>query len=251
MLEEAYYNEMLDRVENSIIRNAVVTEADIKETYYEYVQNDRETYNDDIGTYEYLTQYENTTIYYVPDGYRGISLLLLEVDEELLEKHQKALEKSGTNGSQTMSAKQKILDSVQPTIDRIYYDLEMGNSSFRDLILQYGCDPSMAEEPTLSLGYNVHKDSIIWDPAFVEASFSINRLMEVSAPFVGQYGVYIVQYVRDVPFGPVEFTKEIQASLYDDTLSRKQNDMFNETMEQWMNESVILYAPEAQKIMEK
>ena len=146
------------------------------------------------------------------------------------------------------AAYQAIIASVQPTIDEINQKLAEG-VAFSELVATYGTDPGMEQEPEKSQGYPVHMDSIIWDPACVQAACSVDKVGDVAQPVVGSYGVHIVQYTRDVPAGPVEYTSDIQLALHEAALSQKENEQFSATMEAWMAEAQVTYSQEAQAMM--
>lgn len=270
MLENTMENTVLDRVEASMVEGVTVTDEEVKALFDEYVKQDEANYKEDVGMYEYMTQYYGEPAYYTPEGYRGITHILLEVDQELLgnyqaltaelEEQQDAAENpdAATEGTEETTpvtqadvdaAYQAIIDSVQPTIDEINQKLANG-VSFADLIVEYGTDPGMDQEPAKSEGYSVHMDSIIWDPVFVKAAFSVNNVGDIAAPVVGSYGVHIVQYTRDVPAGAVEYTEDIALALHEAALSEKENEQFNATMEAWLAASVVSYSAEAQAMID-
>lgn len=264
MLENALENTMFDRVEASMVEGATVTDEEVKALFDEYVKQDEANYKEDVGMYEYMTQYYGETAYYTPEGYRGITHILLEVDQELLgnyqaltaelEEQQEAAETAEEGAAAVTQADvdaayQAIITSVQPTIDEINQKLADG-VAFADLIVEYGTDPGMEQEPAKSEGYSVHMDSIIWDPVFVQAAFSVNNVGDISAPVVGSYGVHIVQYTRDVPAGAVAYTEDIALALHEAALSEKENELFNTTMEAWLAASVVSYSAEAQAMID-
>ena len=270
MLENTLENTMLDHVEASMVEGASVTDEEVKALFDEYVKQDEANYKEDVGTYEYMTQYYGETAYYTPEGYRGITHILLEVDQELLgnyqaltaelEEQQDAAEnpEAATEGTEETTpvtqadvdaAYQAIIASVQPTIDEINQKLADG-VAFADLIVEYGTDPGMEQEPAKSEGYSVHMDSIIWDPVFVKAAFSVDNVGDIAAPVVGSYGVHIVQYTRDVPAGAVEYTEDIALALHEAALSEKENELFSTTMEAWLAASVVSYSAEAQAMID-
>ena len=279
MLETAFDNAVLDRVEAYMVEGAVVTDEDIRQSFDEKVAADEETYKSDVAMYEYMTQYYGQTAYYVPEGYRGVTHILLKVSDDLmgeyeslsarLEEQQDAEEGTEPTGDaaadtpdaeptevpeppvtkgQVDAAYQAILDSVQATVDEINARLAQG-VPFSELVAEYGTDPGMEVEPNKSLGYSVHMDSILWDPVFVQAAFSVDHVGDVAAPVVGSYGVHIVQYTRDVPAGPVELTEEIRNTIREELLSAKEDELFSATMEQWLADAVITYSDEAQALM--
>ena len=278
-LENAFDNAVLDKVEAYMIEGAVVTDEDIRASFDEKAAADEATYGDDVAMYEYMTYYYGQTSYYVPEGYRGITHILLQVSDDLmgeyeslsarLEEQQDETEGTEPTGDaataapdaepteipeppvtqeQVDAAYQAILDSVQPTVDEINTKLAQG-VPFSELVAEYGTDPGMETEPNKALGYSVHMDSIVWDPVFVQAAFSVDHVGDVAAPVVGSYGVHIVQYTRDVPAGPVELTEEIQNAIREELLSAREDELFSTTMEQWLADAVITYSAEAQELM--
>ena len=275
LLENAIDNLRYEKAYAYMVQGAEVTDADIQATYEERVAEDKAEFEDDIAYYE-AQQYYGYSSYYTPAGYRGVTHILLEVDQELLdtwqsltamlEEQQDEAEYAEENADeeaadaeeeeasapvtqeQVDAAYAAIIASVQPTIDEIFRKLEEG-TPFADLVAEYGTDPGMTVEPTKSEGYAVHMDSIMWDPAFVAGAFSVDTVGEVADPIVGSYGVHIIQYTRDIPAGAVELTDELKASLRDEVLSIKESELFEATLETWKSESEIVYSAEAQELV--
>ena len=282
MLEDAIYSASLDRVQAEMIKGATVTDEEVQASYDEHVKADEASYKEDVSSYEYMTQYYGEQAYYVPEGYRGVTHILLTVDEALLDAYQtlnaklEEQEDEEENASATAApeaettadpeatvdpeateapteepvtreqvdaAYQAIIDSVQPTIDEINQKLADG-VPFADLVAEYGTDPGMTQEPNKTDGYSVHMDSIIWDPAFVRAAFSVDHVGDIAEPVVGRYGVHIVQYTRDVPAGPVALTDELKESLRETLLQEKEDELYSKTLEAWEAAAVVTYSEE-------
>lgn len=278
LLENAMENAKLDKVQAMMVEDASVSDEEVKALFDQYVAEDESSYKDNVAMYEYMTQYYGQTSYYTPEGYRGITHILLDVDDDLLSNYQtlsakleeqQEAEEKDTEAETTEAAEadtteepetpvtqadvdaayQAIIASVQSTIDEINQKLADG-AAFADLVAEYGTDPGMQQEPYKTEGYSVHMDSILWDPAFVKAAFSVNNVGDVAEPVVGSYGVHIVQYTRDVPAGAVEYTDDVKADLLEEALSQKESDLFNSTMETWMQEANVTYSAEAQSMLD-
>ncbi len=272
MMQSTLEEERYDRVRNKMIENVEVTDDEVQTAFDTQVESDKASYEGNVAYYEYMTQYYGQTSYYVPEGYRGITHILLTVDDTLLqnyedlaaklEEQEEAEDTDTTEATATDvpeatetpvtqadvdAAYQAILDSVQPTIDEINQKLADG-ASFADLIAEYGADPGMQSEPYMSEGYSVHQDSVIWDAAFVKAAFSVEKVGDVSEPVVGSYGVHIVYYLRDVPSGAVELTDDIKEDLKSTLLSEKENEAFASTMQVWRDASTIEYTAEIEAL---
>ena len=141
------------------------------------------------------------------------------------------------------AAKAAIIASVQPTIDDINTRMA-GGEKFENLIAEYGTDPGMLQAENLNNGYAVHMDSIMWDPAFVQAAFSIDTIGGWSAPSVGSYGIYIAYYLRDIPAGAVELTEDLKNDLQAQLLTEKENELFTAQLDEWYNAATIVFSEE-------
>ena len=285
-------NLLITRLMDHVSAGTEVTDEEIQAHFNELVEEDKANYADDISNYEFYTQYYQQPSYYTPEGYRGVNHILLKVDEALLNtwkdlsarlEEQKSAEaepeetpeepEEGASAEATPeaaeptetpaptaepvteemveAAKQAVLDSVQPTVDEIMAKLKDG-ATFDELILEYGTDPGMQDEATRSTGYPVHKDSIIWDPAFTAGAIALEKIGDVSEPILGQYGVHILHYLRDIPAGAIELTDEMKKEFHDELLDEKRSAALNTALEQWITESAIAYteAGEAWKIQD-
>ena len=173
----------------------------------------------------------------------------------VLQEAQASFEESVTdeapNGDEALAAARDdaynaVIASKQAEIDDIYARLANGES-FADLIAQYGADPGMTDPSRLANGYEVHKDSVVWDPVFTSGAFSekMQRPGDTSDPVVGSYGIHILHYLRDIPGGIVEMTDEISAEIEESLRTEKINSFYAEALEGWMAEHDIVYNQEA------
>ena len=272
---------MADRLMDKLTEGKTVSDEDILNHFNDLVDEDREQYEGNISMYEFYTQYYGQDSYYVPEGYRGITHILLKVDDELLntwkdlsarlEEQQSAaeteaaatptdLETAAPAEAETTpeptpepvtqemvdAAEKAILDSIQPTVDEINAKLAAG-TSFDDLIKEYGTDPGMQNDATRADGYHVHADSIVWDPAFTAAAAALEKVGDVSKPVVGQNGVHILHYLRDIPGGAKELTEDMKAEFAETLLSEMRNSALTDAIEQWKKEATIVYSEEGEK----
>lgn len=269
LLEEAQYNFWYEKVAAYMVEGAEVTDEAVQARYEELVAQDEYQYKDNVLMYEYMTQMYGQEAYYTPEGYRGVTHILLNVDEELMNAYQELAAKLEEQSSELEAgivegeseatdeteaaaepvtqemvdaARQAMMDSVQPTVDEIMQKLADG-ASFDDLIVEYGNDPGMSDATNKELGYSVNRDSVIWDPAFVEGAFSgkMQKVGDVSDPVLGNYGVHIICYKRDVPAGAVELTDDLRASIREALLADVENERFEEVMTAWLEEADIAY----------
>lgn len=224
-------------------------------------------YSQMLAAYGYGTALESSA--YRPAGYRGVKHILLPVDETLMstytdlqarfEEQQAAVEGEETateegeeaeepvTEEQVNTAKAAIFDSLADTIDQINQQIADG-ADFDELIATYGVDadgnasdPGMNSEPYKTNGYDVCEFSTEYVPEFVEAAMSIDTLGGVSAPYLSDYGIHIVKYVRDVPAGPIELTDEVRETRRAELLAEKQQELYTSIMNTWREEAAIEY----------
>ena len=145
------------------------------------------------------------------------------------------------------AARQAILDSVKDKVDEIKAKYEAG-TPFADLVAEYGTDPGMTVEPNKTNGYAVHKESILWDPAFKEGAMALEKIGDISEPVLGSYGVHILHYTRDIPAGAVELTDEIRATLKDELQSELEQAAVSAMMADWLSSADIQYTEDGQQL---
>ena len=94
--EEVYLNsyiegfresQMRENVQKAVLGEVNVTDEEIVAHFNELVDEDKTNYENNIANYEYTTHYMNQPSYYVPEGYRGITHILLDVDDELMNNY--------------------------------------------------------------------------------------------------------------------------------------------------------------------
>lgn len=203
----------------------------------------KQKYENDIQAFEYETMFNNQKSWYTPEGYRGVLHILLSVDKNILDQYvstQAAYEEQNSADSENKqaqdsekvsdenlnNARQAVLDSKKKELDDIYSRLEKGEA-FLKLLEEYGEDPGMRDSKKLLDGYHVHKNSVIYDPAFTKGAFSekIQKIGDYSEPVISSFGIHIIYYLNDVPAG-LAMTDEI----YDEisqllTLQKKDSEM--------------------------
>ena len=195
----------------------------------------------------------------MPEGYRAVTHILLEVDADLLQAFldaQGAYEEASSAetvdeaavaaAKETMdAARAAVIASRQSDIDDIYARLKAGET-FESLIAEYGKDPGMQDAGNLAEGYHVHAQSVIYDGAFVEGAFQegMQQPGDVSEPVVGSFGIHIVYYLKDVPGGLI-MTDEIHDEIAEALVSMQLNDAYSKGYDEWKEKVEIVYNQDA------
>ena len=214
-----------------------ITDEEIAEVFEEQVKKDEEFFKDNIKAYEYFTEYQQSDVWFVPEGYRGVLQILLYADDELTEAYKAAVEA----GEGVEEARQAILDSKQETIDEIYARLDAGED-FVTVMQEYSEDPAM-DEARIETGYAVNPESTVWVSEFTEGAFSdkMQAVGDVSDPVVSRFGVHILYYLRDIPAGRAEFSDRIRESIVNYLTNKKRA----ETLASWAADYEVTYNQEA------
>ena len=202
-----------------------VTDAEVDARYMEYIEEEKAYFQGNVPLYENYQRY-GYTLYWQPDGYRGIIHILISADENALNAY-----KAAAGDEEKAKAAAAVVASVQETLDEIYKALEDGEE-FISLIEKYNIDPGMQDEENLKNGYAVHKDSITYVDEFTKGAFAdeMQQVGDVSQPVVTSYGVHILYYLRDIPEGAKELTQEFARELKEELESAKLIEIISEQL---------------------
>ena len=219
----AYWNEMGTTVESAQethrfnkvkarlleTMDVEISDEEIAQVYEEQVQKDEDFFKDNILAYEYFTEYMQSDVWYVPEGYRGVLQILLYADEALCDAYEDAV----SAGEGVEEAAQAIIASKQSAIDAIYARLDAGED-FVSVMLDYTQDPGM-DDDRIASGYPVHVKSTVWGKEFATGAFSeeMQQVGDVSQPIASKYGVHILYYLRDIPGGRIAMDERIRESI--------------------------------------
>ena len=261
LVVNSYYDVIAEDVK-AADPSLAATDEEIQQLYDQYVAEEIEYIGNDAFTYEMYQMY-GYNLHYVPEGYRGITHILLEVDQELLdnwvdlsarlEENTDGAEATGEDGAADTTetaepvtaemveeARLAIIASQQEKIDEIMKKLEEG-AVFEDLIAEYGIDPGMEDAENLANGYPVHKDSITYVQQFTDGSAALEKVGDVSEPIVTPYGIHILHYLRDIPAGAMELTDEIKDDLREEVEYDRVNDAIFAQIDKWQQEADIVW----------
>ncbi|MBQ8082394.1 MAG: peptidylprolyl isomerase [Clostridia bacterium] len=258
LFENNKTNAAYTKLTSSLVDADAVTEEEIRQHFEETVAYQKEMIGDSVYMRE-LYSYYYGDIWYMPAGYRNVLHILLTVDDELLSAYTEAneayealleefltqqesdpaeaqeeadeaaeTETEAVTQEQVDAAKQardeaaqRVLDSKKDVLDDIENRLAAGED-FKSLIAEYNEDPGLDVET----GYAVHRDSIMWDAAFITGTFS-ERMTQPGAhsePVIGSYGIHIVYYLSDageaVPLDD-EIAAELREEIANELLQEK------------------------------
>lgn len=212
-----------------------ISDEKLKETFDGFVQSDKEMFEDNVMMYEYATSYYGYQSYYMPEGYRGITHILIDADADALSAYATAA--AGTDAEAIETAKAAVIESCKEKLDEIYGKIENGES-FESLIAEYNTDPGMSGD-NLKNGYAVHENTVVFMQEFTDGAFSEKMVSvgDVSDPVVTSYGVHILYYLRDIPGGVIEYTDAVKAELEAYLIGLEQDAL----LRQWLSDYGVEY----------
>lgn len=256
--EVAYYALYMKLSEEDPAKAEEMTDEELDEIYRGLTDEEFLALSNDINAYESVSNYYASYGYdfhYIPEGYRGITHILLDVDEELLNawldleaRYEESDEDDGeeaVTAEMVAAAKQAILDSRKETIEEIKGRLEKGEN-FEDLIAEYGSDPGMEKGMYLETGYPIHKDSISYDAGFTAAAAALEKVGDYSEPVVSRNGIHILFYLRDIPAGMLEVAEEELEQIKQDIEDQNVNLAINNLVDKWVEEADIVWTAEGE-----
>lgn len=174
-----------DVLYNDVTKDVEMTDDDVKAYYEEtYVAPDREKYEGNIYSYELAKNYYGTETYFVPEGYRTVSHILLTTPEEI--------ETKLTECSDKIDAAQEIVDGFVTELGELEVTPEEGAEPVEHRSaeeIQADIDKAKADVEALQAEYAEIKAGII--PALQEKIDEIYAKIDAGEKFedlIAEYG---------------------------------------------------------------
>ena len=133
-------------------------------------------------------------------------------------------------------ATNKAFDNITAEADEVLAAVNAEGADWQAIMDEKNQDPGMKNNEK---GYAVAEGMTNFDAAFVDAAMALAKPGDISDKVRGtSYGYYIIRYESDEPEGatPLDNVKETISSAL---LSTKQNDTYNSTVDQWVEEAGI------------
>ncbi len=129
--------------------------------------------------------------------------------------------------------KAACIATVQGKLDEIYQKLASGES-FDSVMAEYGEDPGMQEDPSMTRGYLVSATSTTWDTHFRDAAMALQNVGDYTLePVISSSGVHIISYHSDVTPGAVPL-EDIRDAFYTAALTEAQDSYMQEQLSSWV-----------------
>lgn len=237
----------VDKMASDLTAGTVVTDEAMQSYYDALVAQDQTAYAENLAAYEEARMYgTDDRFMYNPEGYRRVLQVLIGFEnEEDKTAYNDLLTKYNTliNGGELTVAE----GEVAPTIDELKAAMTDMEAPLREIAAEVTekfnngtpidalMDEYSADRKTPAEGYYVNIQSSAFDSAFVDAAYSVNEIGELSAPYAGQHGLYMVYYLADVPAGPVAL-EDVRAELEPECLSNLKRDTYFAQLSLWRDQ---------------
>ena len=235
-----------DRLYAYVTRDLTLTEEALRQFYESELTSAELTYTADPLEYEYA-RLDGAAVLWNPEGYRRVKALLIGFapeDQERLTDLLIDLENAADDAerSRLLEEIDALYAGLEPRLAEVQDRIQAGDD-FMLLIDEYSDDEASTREPTRSTGYYVSAQSQIYLEEFRDAAMALVDPGDISGPVRSDLGIYLLQYVGEVTPGPVPF-EEVRDSLTESALEGQRDQLYNDTVSQWLEDAHIVYYPE-------
>ena len=278
---EAQITERQYRLVEMYCSDIVLKQSDVDDFYMEnYVEPDREKYENDIDLYDSEIALTNSEAFFVPEGFRYIKQIVLPLPdgfEDQLKPYERRV-KSRLQDAQTVyleladaaaeaetmedfaeqkaaykaarekmeEARQAYLAKLKEAVPQVQDTVDTIRQAteagirFEDSIKKYSIDQQYVE----GNGFQFHPNSKRWPEPFGEAIAAMEKPGDLSEPVASDDGVHIFCYMGDVPAGVHTLTDEERAAREQSALRAAQKKKLDELVQEWKADYEIETHPE-------
>lgn len=231
----------MDKLYGALTADVSVGSGEIMEAYNEALSDQKERFLANAQDYEAAQMSGEVIVYNLP-GYRRVRMLGLSFDsfDAMTAVDDLTLQLAALDAS----ADAAQIEELQAQLDAYYAPLEekagavlqalAAGGDMQSLIRQYGGE---LEEGC------VNADSSLWTQEIIDAAMALEKPGDVSGIVRTGDGVYILQYVEDVPEGTVAMS-EVYDALSAQTLETARYLAYEAQINGWMEEAKPKYYPE-------
>ena len=157
----------------------------------------------------------------------------LDAAQKELDEANKALDDAN---QAVTDATDKAFANLDEEVDAILASLDAEGADWTAIMDEKNQDPGMKDNEK---GYAVAAGMTNFDAAFVEAAMALAKPGDISGKVKGNsYGYYIIRYESDEAEGPIALD-DVKESISSSLLSTKQTNVYNETVDKWVEEAGI------------
>ena len=132
-------------------------------------------------------------------------------------------------------ATDKAFANIDEKADAVLAQLAEEGADWQKIMDENNEDEGMKDNEK---GYAVATGMTNFDAAFVDAAMALEKIGDISPKTKGSYGYYIIRYESDEAEGPIALDA-VKETLSSSLLTTKQNDAYEATKAQWVDEAGI------------
>ena len=132
-------------------------------------------------------------------------------------------------------ATDKAFANIDEKADAVLAQLAEEGADWQKIMDENNEDEGMKDNEK---GYAVAAGMTNFDAAFVDAAMALEKIGDISPKTKGSYGYYIIRYESDEAEGPIALDA-VKETLSSSLLTTKQNDAYEATKAQWVDEAGI------------
>ena len=132
-------------------------------------------------------------------------------------------------------ATDKAFANIDEKADAVLAQLAEEGADWQKIMDENNEDEGMKDNEK---GYAVATGMTNFDAAFVDAAMALEKIGDISPKTKGSYGYYIIRYESDEAEGPVALDA-VKETLSSSLLTTKQDDAYEATKAQWVDEAGI------------
>ena len=274
LLEQYKMDDMVSRMQENFNATISLTDEELQTAFDEKLAADKEAYTQTAGDYkadqEYFERYNETPVFYAPEGYIRVKHILIAPEDELDasydEKTAKMAELESELGALTISdevedtervtAIREEYQALKAETEKLYADyfadtVSKANEAYAKLEAGETFDAVMAEytQDTDQTTYDAFKEKGLlmssfdsasdWSSAVKDATMALTAPGSYTAVIQDEDGCHILQYVGKEPAGERQL-KDYEEMFRETTLKAKQEEEWYALVDTWIHDETIV-----------
>ena len=233
----------MEKLYDALVADVTIGSSEIVTAYNEALADQKERFLASAEDYETAQLSSEVIVYNLP-GYREIKMLSLPFDS--FDTIEKVDDLTLTMANLDAQADAEQIAALQAEIDACYAPLESlaeqilaeftAGTDFDSLVKTYG-DSADADSCYICA------DSALWTQEVIDAAMALRVPGDVSAAVRTGDGVYLLQYVGDVPEGTVSMN-DVYDAISAQTLETAQYMAYENQINSWIEEADAKFYPE-------
>ena len=233
----------MEKLYDALVADVTIGSSEIVTAYNEALADQKERFLASAEDYETAQLSSEVIVYNLP-GYREIKMLSLPFDS--FDTIEKVDDLTLTLANLDAQADAEQIAALQAEIDACYAPLESlaeqilaeftAGTDFDSLVKTYG-DSADADSCYICA------DSALWTQEVIDAAMALRVPGDVSAAVRTGDGVYLLQYVGDVPEGTVSMN-DVYDAISAQTLETAQYMAYENQINSWIEEADAKFYPE-------